>query len=198
MIDQAEQEGIDQEQEQPQDLVVDILTGKELKPTEKEEILQRMIRVLAGEYHFPLECMRRDVAIPVELDGRKRTRYADLVVFAPDGPHTLDRAERLVVAQPPSVKPSDGTRGLELLKDLLDAAPGCEFGLWTNGKDIAYVRKRAVPSNPPSTSCRTSPARARRWRSWIARIGGSPAWPWRRICATPCCAATIISTATRG
>ncbi len=140
MVDQGDPQETDQEQQQ--DLVVDMLTGRELKPSDKEEIVQRMIRVLAGEYHFPLECMGRDVPIPIEIDGRKRTKYADIVVYASRDPHTLDQAQRLVVVQPPSVKPNDRTRGLELLKDLLDASPACEFGLWSNGKDIAYLRKR--------------------------------------------------------
>jgi type I restriction enzyme M protein len=143
VIDQADAEGTEQEQDQQEDIVVDILTGKELKPSEKEELLQRMIRVLAGEYHFPLECMERDFAIPVTTDGRKRSKTADLVVFTADQPHTREQARRLVVVQPQAVKPSDATRGIELLKDLLDAVSSCEFGLWTNGKDIAYLRKRA-------------------------------------------------------
>ncbi|MGI8552324.1 MAG: restriction endonuclease subunit M [Dehalococcoidia bacterium] len=125
------------------------MTGQERRATEKEELLQRMIRVLAGEYHFPLETMGRDVPVPVEVNGRRRRRTADLVVFQPDRPHTLNHALRLVVVQPASTKPTDRTRGVELLKDLLDGVDSCEFGVWTNGHDIDYLQR--VPGPIEST-----------------------------------------------
>lgn len=61
MIDDVEQGEI--EEEQQSDVLIDILSGQERKPTDKERILQRMIQVLAAEYHFPLEAMERDVAV---------------------------------------------------------------------------------------------------------------------------------------
>ena len=148
MIDEAESLGGEQGavvEDRQEDVIVDILSGEERRPTEKEAVLQRMIQVLAGEYHFPLESMRRDVPVPVEIDGRRRTRVCDLVVYAPDAAHDLSRAIRLVVVQAPGTKPSDRSRGLVLLEDLLDAVPACEFGLWTNGRDVAYVWKIAGP-----------------------------------------------------
>lgn len=125
--------------------VFDILSGREKKRTEKEEIVQRMIQVLAAEYRYPLDAMRRDVAVTVELDGRRRRKSADLVVYQPGRPHRLEHADRLVVVQPPGVRATDSSRGVEPLKDLLDAVRTCEFGLWTNGRDIAYVRKLPGP-----------------------------------------------------
>src|SRR5205085_915859 len=108
-------------------------------------LLQRMIQVMAGEYHFPLDTMARDVPIQVEVDGRRRNRTADLAIYREGVPHTTENIERVIVAQPPAVKPADKTRGVDLLKDLLDGLAGCEFGLWTNGRDIAYIRKEAGP-----------------------------------------------------
>ena len=88
----AEQE----ELEQSSDSLVDILTGREiLNPSEKEHALQRMIQALGAEYHFPLESMQRDVNIPIQTaDGKRRKRIADLVIYAPGQPHTLDHACR--------------------------------------------------------------------------------------------------------
>lgn len=133
------------QEDSQEDLLVDILSGQERKPTDKEQLLQRMIRVLAAEYHFPLEAMERDVSIPVYANGKASRKPADLVVYAPDRPHALEHAERIVVVQPPGTKSADAKRGVEFLKDLLDGAAACEFGLWTNGRDIAYVRKLAGP-----------------------------------------------------
>lgn len=146
MIDEVDQQAVAEER---QDYVlVDMLSGQERKRTEKEEIVQRMIRVLAAEYRYPLEALARDVAIPVALAGRRRTRTADLVAFRPGGPPTLERADRLVVVQPPGTSPNDPSRGLELLKDLLYAVDRCEFGLWTNGRDVVYLRKIPSPLQP--------------------------------------------------
>ncbi len=138
MGDEVEQG--DLEEERQDDVLIDLLSGQERKRTEREEIVQRMIQVLAAEYHFPLETIARDVPIPLEVNGRRRTKPADLVVYHPDGPRTLDQIERLVVVQPPGTKVADSSRGVELLKDLLYAVDACEFGLWTNGRDVVYLR----------------------------------------------------------
>ncbi len=124
-----------------EDLIVDILTGEERPVTPKERIVQRMIEVLAGEYHFPLEAMGRDVPVFIEIDGRRRKKSADLVIFRSDYPHFIEHADRIIVVQQPGTKSNDPTRGVELLKDLLHSVELCEFGLWTNGRDIAYLRK---------------------------------------------------------
>jgi len=147
MIDdfQQQDEGGAVQEDTQQDLLVDILSGRERKPTDKEQILQRMIRVLAAEYHFPLEAMERDVAVTVYADGKSSKKSADLVVYAPTCPHVMQHAERIVVVQPPGTKPTDAKRGIEFLKDLLDGVSSCEFGLWTNGRDIAYLRKVTGP-----------------------------------------------------
>ncbi len=128
------------EEERRDDVLIDILSGEERKRTEKEEIVQRMIQVLAAEYHFPLETLARDVPIALEIAGRRRTKIADLVVYGTGRAHTLDQIERIVVVQPPGTKPNDTTRGVEFLKDLLYAVDQCEFGVWTNGRDIAYFQ----------------------------------------------------------
>jgi type I restriction enzyme M protein len=132
-------------EERDEDVVIDLLTSAERKATETELIIQRMIKVLAAEYHFPLETMARDVAIEVELDGRRRKKKADLVVFRSELSRQLENAERLIVVRKPGTKPNDRTNGVVLLKDLLHAVEPCEFGLWTNGRDIAYLRKVPGP-----------------------------------------------------
>jgi type I restriction enzyme M protein len=131
----------------PEDEAVefDLLTGEVYKPTEKERLLQRMIMVMAGEYRYPLEVMERDVPVKLKINDKQRTHKVDLVIFRPDAPHTMDNAERLVVVQAPNTKVNDAKRGVELLKDLLDAVPQCKFGLWTNGRDVSYLRKRQGP-----------------------------------------------------
>lgn len=137
------------ELEQPSDLVIDILTGKEIPPTDKEHTRQRMIQVLAAEYHFPLDTMERDVTIPtMTMEGKRRSKTADLVIYEVGQPHTLEHARRIVVVQAPTIKPTDRNRGTGLLFDLLEGADACEFGLWTNGRDLAYYRMIRSPLQP--------------------------------------------------
>jgi len=133
--------------ELPPDVVIDRLTGEERRASEKEHTVQRMIEVLNKEYRFPLEVMARDVPIVVESgDGKRRSRTADLVIReSPASYGTAPSADRLVVVQPPGTKPTDPNKGVNLLKDLLDAVDPCEFGLWTNGRDVSYWWKRSRP-----------------------------------------------------
>jgi hypothetical protein len=146
VIDEAEPFEIAEERQDY--LLVDMLSGQERKRTEKEEIVQRMVQVLAAEYHVPLEAIERDVAVPAQLDGRRRTCPADLVVLEPERPHILGEARRVVVVQPPGTEPTDPSRGLDLLTDLLEMVEPCRFGPWTNGRDVAYLQKIARPIQP--------------------------------------------------
>lgn len=125
------------------EVIQDLLTGEERRATPKEQAVQHMIAVLNREYRFPLESMARDVPFLVESgDGKRRTRTADLVVRESAAPYAASTADRLVVVQPPGTKPNDRGKGVDLLKDLLESAEPGEFGVWTNGRDVAYIRKR--------------------------------------------------------
>ncbi len=124
-----------------EDTVADLLTGAERKASDLELIVQRMIRVLAGEYHFPLETIDRDFPVVVEIDGKKRKRKADLVVFDTDASDSSRKVLRIVAIRKPGTKPNDKSGGIASLEDLLDSSSDCEFGLWTNGRDVAYLRK---------------------------------------------------------
>ncbi len=125
--------------------LIDLLTTQRRKATELEELMQRMLLVLAEEYRFPLEAMERDVPVTVEANGRRQRKTADLVVFTPGYPHDLGNAERIVVVRKPGTKPGNRAQGVDLLKDLLDGVERCELGLWTNGRDVVYLRKVRKP-----------------------------------------------------
>jgi type I restriction enzyme M protein len=138
---------VDEQDDAPvaDDLLVDLLTGATCRRTDLEEIVQRTIVILAREYRFPLESMGRDVPITVQQNGNKRRKKADLVVFEPGQAHELEHAQRVVVVRKPGTKATDRTNGTPLLEDLLDSVEFCEFGLWTNGRDVSYIRKVPTP-----------------------------------------------------
>jgi type I restriction enzyme M protein len=137
----SEQDEIDE----AQTLVIDLLSGAPRPASEVEELIQRTIHILAEEYGFPLESMAREIPVPIEVNGRRQRKKADLVVFAPGHSHQLANAERIVVVRKPGTKPTNLTNGEELLKQLLDGVDACELGLWTNGRDMVYLRKRRRP-----------------------------------------------------
>jgi hypothetical protein len=74
---------VDEGLEQDRPVIADLLTGQPREATELEDLVQRTIVVLAGEYGFPLEAMARDVPVAIEVDGRRQRKRADLVVFTP-------------------------------------------------------------------------------------------------------------------
>jgi hypothetical protein len=126
------------------EVLTDMLTGEERRASAKERTVQHMIAVLNQEYRFPLEAMHRDVSFVVESgDGKRRARTADLVIRETAAPYAASAADRLVVVQPPGTKPNDRSKGVDLLKDLLESAEPGEFGVWTNGRDVSYLRKRS-------------------------------------------------------
>lgn len=135
----------DEQDNGPEDVIVDLLTGEPRRRTDVEELFQRTILILAKEYRFPLESIGRDVAVVSETSGRRRRRKADLVVYRAGQPHEPANAERIVVLRKPGTKPSDGRNGVAVLHELLDNLPNTELGLWSNGRDVFYYRKVAGP-----------------------------------------------------
>ncbi len=128
-----------------EDVLTDILSGQARRATPKEELVQRMVEMLNGEYGFPLSAIGRDVPIVVQVNGKKRRESCDLVVFTPGAPHQLDNAVRMVVVHPPVAKSNanDARKGTDTLNRLMSVVDSCEFGVWTNGRDIAYQQKIA-------------------------------------------------------
>ncbi len=124
-----------------EDVLTDLISGLEVRATPKEELVQRTIEVLAAEYKFPLTILGRDLTISIDINGKRARKSCDIVVFSPGAPKTVANAIRLIIVQPPGVKASDSRKGIQLLKDVMSPVDSCEFGMWTNGRDIAYLRK---------------------------------------------------------
>jgi len=137
--------GEEQQDEAPEDVIIDLLTGEPRRRTDLEELVQRTILILAKEYRFPLETIGRDVPVASETGGRRRRRKADLVVFRAGSSHDLDHAERVIVLRKPGTKPADARNGVAVLHELLDNLPNTELGLWSNGRDVFYFRKVPGP-----------------------------------------------------
>src|SRR5687767_2276182 len=66
------------------------LTDKPIKDTPKEQVRQRIVRVLFHEYQFAPEDMERDFVVQVATEKGKRRAKIDIAIFAPGSEHTTD------------------------------------------------------------------------------------------------------------
>src|SRR4051794_40547473 len=68
--------------------LIDFLTDQPVKDTGKERVRQRILRVLFHEYQVAPEDMARDFPVKVSLEGKIKSRKADIAVFAPGADHS--------------------------------------------------------------------------------------------------------------
>jgi type I restriction enzyme M protein len=131
--------------------VLDFISGsKELKDTAKEQVRQRIARALFHEYGISVDDMEGD--FPVTAGGRKRR--VDIAIFRPSQPHLQENLRRVVVCRP---EPTQNKRGavkmrdyaqaakdLEEIKPFFEEVDSCHYGLWTNGLEFFFLKKRAT------------------------------------------------------
>ncbi|HEX9048503.1 MAG TPA: type I restriction enzyme HsdR N-terminal domain-containing protein, partial [Verrucomicrobiae bacterium] len=128
-------------------MIADYITGRPVKETEKEKVRQEAARSMIFEYQIAPESMESDFAVKVEGKRKK----ADIAIFEVAKEHTIENLRRVVVCRP---EPNLGRRSvtkirdfdqadkdLEELKGIMLAAPGCDWGLWTNGLERFFLRK---------------------------------------------------------
>src|SRR5215468_12359638 len=131
--------------------ITDYITGREVKDSPKERVRQRIERALFHEYGFSIDSMESDFPIPVEVSGKRRRKRVEIAIFDYDQEHSLENLRRVVVCRP---EPKSGKKGvtklrdhqqaandLEELKEFMTAVPTCQYGLWTNGLDMFFLRK---------------------------------------------------------
>ena len=113
----------------------DFATGKSVNLSKPEErVRQEYERVLVDDYDYPVSELDIEVSIP------RGTGYfpdkADIVIYrSAEGRDPTSDIWGIV-----ELKRPDRTDGLEQLKSYMTAT-SAEWGVWTNGEDIAYVCK---------------------------------------------------------
>jgi len=129
--------------------IVDYITGKQVKETTKEKVRQRIARAIFHEYGFSPDDMEPDFAIKV--NGRKKK--VDIAIFkAGTGPDRDEKdLHRVVICKPEPKQGKKGafklrdheqaTKDLDELKDFMEAAEACQWGLWTNGLEFFFLKK---------------------------------------------------------
>lgn len=147
----AADDALSEESEEPipQDTLVCALTG-ELKPDKPEErVLQSLVEQLHREYRVDLSDMKRDVRIPcVNEEGRRRTVAVAIAVFAHGAAHEVDNIIRVALVAKAGAKVSDAAIGqLDLVLSNLSDERSEVFGVWTNGRDMAFRMRTYDPAN---------------------------------------------------
>ncbi|MGL3210962.1 HsdM family class I SAM-dependent methyltransferase [Bradyrhizobium sp. BR 1433] len=124
----------------PQDTLICALTGQLKIDKPEERVLQSLIEQLHREYRVELSDMERDVRVACR-DGaeKKKTVSIGVAVYEGGKSHTLDNLIRVVLVAKSSAKASDAAIGqLELVLSNLNEARSEVYGVWTNGKEMAF------------------------------------------------------------
>jgi len=117
--------------------IKDFITGKILKDTLEERRRQEIERRLVEEWSYPKELM--DIEVEIQFGSQKLGR-ADIVVFKDKKSKDPNKNAYIVV----EVKREHRKDGIEQLESYINATTS-EFGIWYNGRDIAFLRRLRKP-----------------------------------------------------
>jgi type I restriction enzyme M protein len=138
----------DGEEPIPQDTLVCALKG-DFKPDKPEErVLQSFVEQLHREYRVELADMDRDVKVPCQdAAGKKKTVTAAIVVYEHRKPRELENIIRVVLIAKATTKASDAAVGkLELVLSNLNDDRAEVYGVWTNGREMAFRMRTYDPA----------------------------------------------------
>jgi type I restriction enzyme M protein len=131
----------------PDGMITDFITGQPVKDTDKERVRQEVARQLIFEYQIAPESMEAD--FPVRVDSKRKK--LDIAIFEAGKEHSQETIRRAVICRPfPKVGKksvvkirdfAQAEKDLDELKEIMIAAEGCEWGLWTNGLERFFLRK---------------------------------------------------------
>jgi type I restriction enzyme M protein len=128
-------------------MLPDFITDRPVKETPRELVRQELARALLFEYRISPQDMEPD--FPLKVQGKRKR--IDIAIFDTGKEHVVEHLRRAVICRP---QPSVGARSviklrdhdqaredLEELKDIMTAAEGCIWGLWTNGIERFFLKK---------------------------------------------------------
>ncbi len=146
----------------PQDTLVCALTG-EFRPDKPEErVLQSLIEQLHREYRVEFTDMVRDVRVQcLDAAGKSKTVTVGIAVYEHGKAHDINGIIRVVLVAKANAKVSDAAVGqLDLVMSNLNEDREQVFGVWTNGRDMAFRMRTYDPANgfPVSTELTDFPA----------------------------------------
>ena len=117
--------------------IKDFITGKILKDTPEERRRQEIERRLVEEWGYPKELI--DIEVEIQFGSQKLGR-ADIAVFKDKRSKDPNKNAYIIV----EVKREHRKDGIEQLESYINATTS-EFGIWYNGRDIAFLRRLRKP-----------------------------------------------------
>jgi len=124
------------------EILIDLLTGAEIRSTPKSRLVQKVLRQLIETYGFD----RSAISTGYRPSARgKRSASVDIVIFRHGEKPADEAVERVIVCQPQKPReklrsPPEAAADLRKLHDKLDLLPSCHVGMWTNGHEEFFVR----------------------------------------------------------
>ncbi len=135
------------EEETPDGMVLDLITGATVKLNDKESIRQEEERKLLEELGYEQADYRDLLRINVSIKpAQSPSKRFPLVVLHQPGPNEsrglAQRAYILFDIQP-AKKADDSKAGAEALAEVLRDIPSAEYAVWTNGTDrVVWFKQR--------------------------------------------------------
>ena len=115
----------------------DFITRRLLKDTPEERRRQEIERRLVEEWGYPKELI--DIEVEIQFGSQKLGR-ADIVIFRDKKSKDPNKNAYIIV----EVKRESRKDGIEQLESYINATTA-EFGIWYNGRDIAFIRRLRKP-----------------------------------------------------
>lgn len=144
------------------DTLVCALTGELRLDKLEEQLLQSLIEQLHREYRVDFADMERDVKIScLDSAGKRKSIGVGLVVYAPNTSHVVENITHVVLIAKAAAKVTDAAVAqLDLVLSNVSEERPQVFGVWTNGKEMAFRMRTYDPGNgfPVSTELTDFPA----------------------------------------
>lgn len=150
--------------EEADDALEDVITGRLIKGSPKEEVRQRIAQALEHEYGLSRADMAPDFPVPVETDGQRRSRRVEIAIFAGGRPHELENLRRVVMCRP---EPKNGAKSVTKIRDHEQAR---------DELDQLWRLMQAVPGCRPRRVCRSDVRTARSTSYQLPCSGSSKLW----------------------
>lgn len=134
-------------------MLIDYITGGQVKETPKELVVQRTARAMFHEFHIDIDLMDRQIPIQFEENGKKKRSKVDVAIFdttEDKDSKNLKKIKRVIICdkEPKQTKKTaqmrthkEAKKDLALLENIMRELPNCDWGLWTNGIEFFYVQK---------------------------------------------------------
>ena len=119
----------------PEGKICDYIDGKFRNDTPEEYVRQTVEKRLVNEHKYFPEQIR--VEYTLQLGSRKPR--ADIVIFeSKDTAQTQENIKIIIECKKETVDARNAKDGVEQLKSYMSACPNCEWGMWTNGRQMIF------------------------------------------------------------